>query len=48
MIDNLFHGHRRAERLRKEATATRTKAWTDFEAAVYPGKEATEQELTTP
>ena len=35
LIDNLFSGHREAERLHKEATATRTKAWTDFEAAVY-------------
>ena len=47
LIDNLFHGHRRAERLHQKATAIRTKAWTDFEAAVYAGKEATEQELAT-
>ena len=48
LIDNLFCEHREAERLRKEATAIRTKAWTDFEAAVHAGKEATEQELATP
>ena len=47
LIDNLFHGHRRAERLHQKATAIGTKAWTDFEAAVYAGKEATEQELAT-
>lgn len=42
LINNLFRGHRKADRLHQKATATRTKAWTDFEAAVYAGKEATE------
>ena len=35
LIDSLFREHREAERLRQKATATRAKAWTDFEAAVY-------------
>ena len=42
LIDDLFRGYREADRLRQKAAATRTKAWTDFEDAVYAGKEASE------
>ncbi|MCY4390115.1 MAG: restriction endonuclease subunit S [Desulfurellaceae bacterium] len=40
LIDKLFRGDKEAERLHQEATATRTRAWTDFETAVYATDEA--------
>ncbi len=40
LIDNLFHGDRKAESLHQKATAIRAKAWTAFEAAVYAADEA--------
>ena len=45
LIDNLFREHREAERLRQEATTTRTKAWTDFETAVYAAEGTTETNI---
>lgn len=40
MIDNLFAGQAVAQQKRENASQTRAKAWTDFEAAVYAAENA--------